>query len=64
MRFYLFKGTDRPYDCIASTDDEIAPVFLIGFSRSGTTLLDRILNTWHNIEALEEKPLVQAMIQR
>ncbi|WDI30334.1 tetratricopeptide repeat protein [Hyphococcus flavus] len=32
-----------------------APVFLLGFPRSGTTLLDQILNTHSAIKTLEEK---------
>ena len=44
--------------------DESSPVFLIGFPRSGTTLLDQILNTSSVIETLEEKPLVQKMLIR
>jgi tetratricopeptide (TPR) repeat protein len=38
------------------------PVFLIGFPRSGTTLLDTILRTHSSIEVLEEKPLVDKLI--
>ena len=32
--------------------------FLIGFPRSGTTLLDTILRSHKNIEVIEEKPLI------
>lgn len=39
-------------------DDEPAPVFLIGFPRSGTTLLDQILDSHPAIQTLEEKPLI------
>ncbi len=37
-------------------------VFLIGFPRSGTTLLDTILRTHKSIKVLEEKPLVDKII--
>ena len=37
-------------------------VFLIGFPRSGTTLLDAILSSHSKIKILEEKPLVQSTI--
>ena len=33
-------------------------VFLIGFPRSGTTLLDTILRSHHQIDVIEEKPLI------
>lgn len=39
------------------------PVFLIGFPRSGTTLLDTILRTHNLIEVIEEKPLVDTVIK-
>ena len=38
------------------------PVFLVGFPRSGTTLLDTILRTHKSIKVLEEKPLVDKII--
>ena len=38
------------------------PVFLVGFPRSGTTLLDTILSSHSNIITLEEKPMV-AMVK-
>jgi len=43
-------------------DNNTDPIFLIGFPRSGTTLLDTILRTHESIEVLEEKPLIQNMI--
>ena len=36
----------------------ISPVFLMGFPRSGTTLLDSILRSHSCIEVLEEKPFI------
>jgi tetratricopeptide (TPR) repeat protein len=38
-----------------------APVFLVGFPRSGTTLLDQILDTHPQLQTLEEKPAISAM---
>lgn len=40
-------------------EDYKEPAFLIGFPRSGTTLLDTILRTKHSIEVIEEKPIVR-----
>ncbi len=37
------------------------PVFLIGFPRSGTTLLDTILRSHPEIDVLEEKPLIYSV---
>jgi len=39
-----------------------APVFLIGFPRSGTTLLEQILDAHPDIQAMEEKGAVDAMV--
>lgn len=35
------------------------PTFLVGFPRSGTTLLDTILRTHSKIEVIEEKPILE-----
>ena len=40
------------------------PVFLIGFPRSGTTLLDTILRSHPSIDVLEEKPTVDKYIEK
>jgi tetratricopeptide (TPR) repeat protein len=39
----------------------IVPVFLIGFPRSGTTLLDQVLNAHPALVTLEEKPALDAV---
>lgn len=39
-------------------------VFLIGFPRSGTTLLDTVLLSHSKISVIEEKPMVQEMVKR
>jgi Tfp pilus assembly protein PilF len=36
----------------------VDPVFLVGFPRSGTTLLDTILRSHHSISVVEEGPMV------
>jgi cytochrome c-type biogenesis protein CcmH/NrfG len=38
-----------------------APIFLVGFPRSGTTLLDTILMGHPDVAVLEEQPLLQAV---
>jgi len=42
---------------------ESSPVFLIGFPRSGTTLLDTILRSHPEIDVLEEKPFINIIEQ-
>ena len=41
--------------------NDIEPVFLLGFPRSGTTLLDTILRSHPEIDVLEEKPIIQSI---
>ena len=50
-----------PWKEIELKSDE-DPVFMIGFPRSGTTLLDSILRCHPNIEVIEEKPIVETLI--
>ena len=40
-----------------------APVFLVGFPRSGTTLLDQIFDAHPDAQALEERPTLSALIK-
>ncbi|MDE2236221.1 MAG: sulfotransferase [Gammaproteobacteria bacterium] len=40
-----------------------SPVFLLGFLRSGTTLMDTILQSSPNVAVLEEEPTLDALIQ-
>lgn len=44
--------------------EAIAPVFLIGFPRSGTTLMEQILDSHPRVQAMEEKSTVAHMVNR
>lgn len=44
-------------------DGADAPIFLFGFPRSGTTLLEQILDSHPALQSLEEKPTVSVMVQ-
>ncbi len=56
----------NPADFAAQERSETgeAPVFLVGFPRSGTTLLDQVLDSHPSVVVLEERPLVTGMIAR
>lgn len=41
-----------------------APVFLIGFPRSGTTLLEQVLDSHPQIQTMEERPAIPAVRER
>ena len=55
---------NKPLPVNETFDEHIDPVFLIGFPRSGTTLLDTILRTHKSIEVIEEKLLVENLIDK
>ena len=44
--------------------DDVKPIFFVGFPRSGTTLIDQILSTHPDITVIEEKPLLTNIIDR
>ena len=46
-----------------SKSKESSPIFIIGFPRSGTTLLDTILRSHPLIEVIEEKPIIENWIK-
>ena len=59
--YFFKKNIDKwsTYNFFTKIND---PVFLIGFPRSGTTLLDTILRSHPSIEVLEEEPIIDEMI--
>lgn len=49
---------------LPAPSNEPAPVFLVGFPRSGTTLLDQILSSHPKLFVAEEKPALDTVIRR
>jgi tetratricopeptide (TPR) repeat protein len=45
-------------------DSEPSPVFLVGFPRSGTTLLELALDSHPGVVSLDERPVASAMLDR
>ena len=39
------------------------PIFMVGFPRSGTTLLDTFLRGFNDVEVFEEKPFVSGLVE-
>lgn len=52
-------GTWAP---VSAEEENEAPVFLVGFPRSGTTLLDQILDSHPAIQVMEEKPALESVV--
>ena len=59
-RINFFKDFNSENWSISKEKSEFHdPIFLIGFPRSGTTLLDTILRTNKLVEVIEEKPILK-----
>ena len=58
--FSKFEKEKWPF--LEASDERPDPIFMIGFPRSGTTLLDTILRSHPSIEVIEEKPIVLNLI--
>lgn len=56
---------DRPETWQPFPDDDFVdnPIFLFGFPRSGTTLLEQILDSHPKLQAIPEKPTIAAVAQ-
>lgn len=63
MRNYLVPELAATREPALCSGDERVPVFLFGFPRSGTTLLEQILDSHPAIQSMEEKPTVSVMAQ-
>lgn len=61
-RSFLTPGLARCH--VEVREGPSAPVFLIGFPRSGTTLLEQVLDSHPQIQTLEEQPVIPAMRER
>ena len=57
--FAELDGSD--WQAVAVDDDRVDPVFIVGFPRSGTTLLDTILQSHGEIRVLEEVSTVHRL---
>jgi len=53
--------TDIPWAASQAINQQHSLVFLVGFPRSGTTLLDSILRSHPELSVVEEKPMVRIM---
>ena len=62
MQSWIISSSTLPSCSANSKPGSAEPVFIVGFPRSGTTLLEQILATRAEIKTLEEKPLVASMI--
>lgn len=66
----LLAVLDAPVPAIPSrlsapaSDDPADPVFLVGFPRSGTTLLEQLLDAHVGLASFDEQPFLQRLVSR
>ena len=60
-KYFIKKNINNYKISLSNKKNIISPVFLVGFPRSGTTLLDSILRSHSKIEVLEEKPFISTI---
>jgi tetratricopeptide (TPR) repeat protein len=58
--FKCIETTIPDFEFSRGNQESGSPVFLIGFPRSGTTLLDQVLSSHSQVTVLEEKPTLAA----
>ena len=59
---FFNKSNIEKWPALKQSDNRPNPIFLIGFPRSGTTLLDTILRSHPLIEVIEEQFMVEQLI--
>lgn len=60
----LYAAGEPRVPPVAEAEDGPVPLFLVGFPRSGTTLLDQVLDAHPDIAVIEERPIVAGLIAR
>jgi tetratricopeptide (TPR) repeat protein len=48
----------------AGNDSEVSPIFIVGFPRSGTTLLEQILDAHPQLQSMDEQPFLLRSVAR
>ena len=59
---FFNKLKKEKWPSLKLSEDQTNPIFIIGFPRSGTTLLDTILSSHPSIEVIEEKSMIPNLI--
>ena len=61
-KWFVESNVKHPLQMNGKYEQRRAPVFLVGFPRSGTTLTEQILGMHQNIISTNEKPYIQNLI--
>jgi Flp pilus assembly protein TadD len=62
--YAVSEGEFRNWKPVAAPALEDSPVFVLGFPRSGTTMLEQMLDAHPGMVSMDEQPFVQRVIER
>lgn len=62
--FYVTEEQRRAWKHVEAPTVENSPVFVLGFPRSGTTMLEQMLDAHPGLVSMDERPFVQRVIER
>lgn len=63
VRWYRNK-TSFEWQDTSTCESDASPIVLVGFPRSGTTLLEQILNSHSTLQAVDERPTLEGIEER
>lgn len=63
LRWYRGKSSFGWQDA-ANCESDTSPILLVGFPRSGTTLLEQILNSHSTLQTVDERPALAGITER
>ncbi len=62
--FYVTADQRRAWKPVEAPATQDSPVFVVGFPRSGTTMLEQMLDAHPGLASMDERPFVQHVIER
>ena len=63
-RLRVTRGDGARWGAVKPKPDRAPPIFIVGFPRSGTTLLEQMLDAHPKLHSMDEQGAVQAVISR
>ena len=62
--YYVREQDFRNWEPVAAPTLEDSPIFVLGFPRSGTTMLEQMLDAHPGMASMDEQPFIQRVIER
>lgn len=63
-KFHVEPEQFRAWKPVAAPPVEASPIFVVGFPRSGTTMLEQMLDAHPDMVSMDERPFIQRVIER